>query len=109
MVGQATGEVAFHDDRNASGQVPLYVIDRGEQCGEVEAHPGLSVLLLVHHAAQRLVEGRYGRDESSLTGLGQHGGDGRLAGATEPFDALERWVVRHGRTPHPGPPRSAHP
>lgn len=101
VVGQAPGKVALHDDRDVGGEVALYLIDGGEECGEVEAHPGLDVVPQVDLAPQGLVEERHGGDEDGLAGCGEHRCNGRLASAAEPFDALEQRAVRHGRTPRP--------
>lgn len=103
VVGQAAGEVALHDHRGAFGQEAPDLISRGEQRGQVEAHPGLGVSTPVHFAAQRLVEERHSGDQYSAAGLCEHRSDGRLSGTAEPFEALEQWTLRHGRTPHLAP------
>lgn len=103
VVGQAASEVALHDDGGALGQVAPYLIGRGEQRGQVEAHPGLGIAPQVHLASQRLVDERHGRDQNGSTGRCQQRSDGRLAGAAESFEALEQRAVRHGRKPRPVP------
>lgn len=79
--GEAAGEVAFDDDRGAAIEVVLDLLGRGEQRGEVEAHPRLDVRPLVHRVSERLVEGRDGGDEDGLPGGGEHRRQGGLSGA----------------------------
>lgn len=81
VAGEASGEVALDDDRDAGVEVPLDLLGRGEQCGEVEAHPCLDVRPLVHRVSEGLVEGRDCGDEDGLTGGSQHRRQGGLAGA----------------------------
>lgn len=78
VVGQAAGEVALHDDGDAGRQVAPYLVGRGEQRGEVEAHPRLDIPPLVHLTPQGLEEGWHGGDEDGFAGLGQHRRDSRL-------------------------------
>lgn len=82
VVGQAAGEIALHDDRDADRQVAPYLLGRGEQRGQVEAHPCLDVFPLVHLMSQGLEDGWHGGDEDSPAGLGQYRGDSRLTGAS---------------------------
>ncbi len=72
MGGEAPGEVALDDDRDAGVEMVLDLLGRGEQSGKVEAHPCLDVRPLVHRASERLVEGRDGGDEDGLSGGGEH-------------------------------------
>lgn len=82
VAGQAPGEVAFHDDRDAVFEVTLDLVGCGEQCGEVQAHPRIDVGPLVHLVSEGLVQGRHGGDEDGFAGGGEHRCDGRLAGAS---------------------------
>lgn len=72
MGGEAPGEVALDDDRDAGVEMVLDLFGRGEQSGKVEAHPRLDVRPLVHRVSERLVEGRDGCDEDGLSGGGEH-------------------------------------
>lgn len=81
MVGETPGEIAFDDDRDAGVEVALNLLGRGEQRGEVEAHPRLDVRQLVHRVSEGLVEGRDGGDEDSLSGNGEHRRESGLTGA----------------------------
>ena len=79
--GEAPGEVALDDYGDAGVKVALDLLGRGEQRGEVEAHPRVDVGPLVHGRPEGLVQGGHGRDEDGLSGGGEHRGNGRLAGA----------------------------
>lgn len=81
MGGEAPGEVALDDDRDAGVEMVQDFLGRGEQSGKVEAHPRLDVRPLVHRVPERLVEGRDGGDKDGLSGGGQHRRQGGLAGA----------------------------
>ncbi|WP_183153325.1 hypothetical protein [Streptomyces sp. ZS0098] len=72
MGGEAPGEVALDNDRDASVEMVLDFLGRGEQSGKVQAHPRLDVRPLVHRASERLVEGRDGGDEDGLPSGGEH-------------------------------------
>lgn len=101
--GDAPGEIALHDDRDTGDQIALYLVGRGEQGGEVEAHARLDVLPHVDLSLQRLVEERHGGDQDGSPSCREHRCNGRLAGPTQTFEALEQRSVRHGRTPRPAP------
>lgn len=81
VVGHAAGEIALHHDRDAGRKVAPYLVGRGEQRGQVKAHPCLDIPPLVHLMPQGLEDGWHGGDEDGPAGLGQHRGDGRLTGA----------------------------
>lgn len=81
MSGEAPGEVALDDDRDAGVEVVLDLLGRGEQAREVEAHPCLYVRPLVQRLPERLVGQRDGSDEDGLPGGGEHGRQGGFAGA----------------------------
>ncbi|OKH99639.1 hypothetical protein A6A06_21260 [Streptomyces sp. CB02923] len=80
-MGKAPGEVAFDDDRDAGVEMVLDLLGRGEQSGEVEAHPRLDICALVHRVSERLIEGRDGGDEDGLACGGEHRRQGGLTGA----------------------------
>lgn len=79
MSGEAPGEVALDDDRDARVEVMLDLLGRGEQAREVEAHPCLYVRPLVQRLPERLVGQRDGSDEDGLPGSGEHGSQGGLS------------------------------
>lgn len=81
MSGEAPGEVALDDDRDAGVEVVLDLLGRGEQAREVEAHPCLYIRPLVQRLSERLVGQRDGSDEDGLSGGGEHGRQGGFAGA----------------------------
>ncbi|GBQ02972.1 hypothetical protein SSP531S_44360 [Streptomyces spongiicola] len=70
MGGEAPGEVALDDDRDAGVEMALDLLGRGEQSRKVEAHPRLDVRPPVHRVSEGLVEGRDGGDEDGLSGGG---------------------------------------
>lgn len=79
--GEAPGEVALDDDRGAGVEMVLDLLGRGEQRGEVEAHPRLYVGPFIDRVSEGLVEGWDGGDEDGLSGSGEHRCQGGLAGA----------------------------
>jgi hypothetical protein len=81
VAGEAPGEVALHDHRNAASEMALDLFGCCEQCGEVEAHPGFDVRPFVHLAPEGLIEGRHGGNKNGLTGSGEQWSDRRLPGA----------------------------
>lgn len=79
--GEAPGEVALDDDRDAGVEMVQDFLGRGEQSGKVEAHPRLDVRPFVHCVSERLVERRDGGDKNGLAGGGEHRRECGLAGA----------------------------
>lgn len=80
--GQAAGEVALHDDRDAVCQIVLDLIGSCEQRGEVETHARLDASLHVDLPSQRLVAERHGWDMDGAPGCRQQRCDGRLSCTT---------------------------